>query len=355
MDVRPPIPIHFVAFGPPMPLALPRLFVAWLLAFYATWLAAVFFFDLWRVVADHWPIATTMAAGSYFAGSTPMGGGTVGFPVLVLLFDQSTSLGRDFSFAVQSIGMTSAAILILCRRQEIEWPMLKGALLGSLISTPIGVLVIAPWVPDLYVKLLFAVLWGSFGLLHLARVNEFVGYQGITPTRHRFDTWCGLAIGISGGMVIAGVTGVGIDMLIYTVLVLLCRADLRIAIATSVLLMAFTSMVGIATGLIAGRVAPEVFGHWIAAAPVVAIGAPIGALLVSRLDRRITLLVVAMLCVGQLLWTLHHEWQLLTLWALVLVALGLGFFCLLFAELGRWGERLRKHHAQRLLAQRNGH
>ena len=320
-------------------------FFVWLAAFYGCWLAGVFFFNLWPIVAAHWPIATAMAAGSYFAGSTPMGGGTVGFPVLVLLFDQPSSLGRDFSFAVQSIGMTSASILILCRRQELEWPMLKSALVGSLISTPVGVLLVAPMVPDLYVKLLFAVLWGSFGLLHLARVNTFVSYQGITPTRHRFDFWCGLAIGVTGGLAIAGVTGVGIDMLIYTVLVLLCRADLRIAIATSVILMAFTSIVGIATGMISGRVAPAVLGHWLAAAPVVAIGAPAGALLVSKLNRRITLLVVATLCVGQLAWTIHHEWHALTPWTLGLVLLGLGLFCLVFAELGRWGFRLWRDQA----------
>jgi hypothetical protein len=36
-----------------------------------------------------------MAFGSYVAGSTPMGGGTVGFPILVLLFDLPATLGRD--------------------------------------------------------------------------------------------------------------------------------------------------------------------------------------------------------------------------------------------------------------------
>lgn len=66
-----------------------------------------------------------MAIGFYAAGSTPMGGGTVGFPILVLLFKQSSMLGRDFSFTVQNIGMTSAAILIIRRRQPVEWPMVR--------------------------------------------------------------------------------------------------------------------------------------------------------------------------------------------------------------------------------------
>ncbi|MDX1626962.1 MAG: TSUP family transporter, partial [Wenzhouxiangellaceae bacterium] len=134
-------------------------FIAWLTVFYAAWLGLVVVGDHWNTLLEHWPIASAMALGSYFAGSTPMGGGTVGFPVLVLLMDSPAVLGRDFSFAVQSIGMTSASIYILCRGQEIEWPMLRAALVGSLIGTPLGILFVAPLVSDLFIKLLFAATW----------------------------------------------------------------------------------------------------------------------------------------------------------------------------------------------------
>ncbi len=80
-------------------------FLIWLGAFYATWLVLVISLDAWSHVVGNWAIAAAMAFGSYFAGSTPMGGGTVGFPVLTLLFDYPASLGRDFGLAVQSIGM----------------------------------------------------------------------------------------------------------------------------------------------------------------------------------------------------------------------------------------------------------
>jgi len=39
-----------------------------------------------------------------------MGGGSVGFPILVLLLGEPARLGRDFSFAVQSLGMGCAAL-----------------------------------------------------------------------------------------------------------------------------------------------------------------------------------------------------------------------------------------------------
>lgn len=44
-----------------------------------------------------------------------MGGGTVGFAVLVLFFDRSATLGGHFRFAVQSIGMTGASFFIMAR------------------------------------------------------------------------------------------------------------------------------------------------------------------------------------------------------------------------------------------------
>ena len=151
----------------------------WLVAFYGSWLAFVVFGGYLQTVADHWPMAAAMAAGSYVAGSTPMGGGTVGFPVLVLLMDLPAMLGRDFSFAIQAVGMTSASIYILCSRQELEWPMLRAALPGALVGTPLGILFVAPLASDLFIKLLFAAMWCSFGLLHLRRINEITADEPI--------------------------------------------------------------------------------------------------------------------------------------------------------------------------------
>lgn len=287
-----------------------RLFFAWLIAFYAVWLGLVLTGGYADTVQAHWPIALAMALGSYFAGSTPMGGGTIGFPVLVLLFDQPAALGRDFALAVQSIGMVSASIFILARRQPIDWHLLRPALAGSLIGTPLGAAFVAPFVPDLGVKLIFAVIWASFGVMHFVRIRKIVASSGNAAPWPGKDQPIGFAIGLTGGLVSA-LTGVGIDMLIYAVLVLMYRADLRIAIPTSVILMAFTSVVGIASNLLlaaffpgAHAVSAEVFHNWLAAAPIVAVGAPIGAFVVSRLPRTPTLLIVSSLCIVQFVWTL---------------------------------------------------
>ena len=321
-------------------------FFTWLVLFYAAWLLLVFGGGYLQTVLEHWPMAAAMAAGSYVAGSTPMGGGTVGFPVLVLLMDLPATLGRDFSFAIQAVGMTSASIYILCSRQELEWPMLRAALPGALVGTPLGILFVAPLASDLFIKLLFAAMWCSFGLLHLRRINEITSYEGMTPHDKSFDHKVGFIVGFFGGLTIASVTGVGIDMFIYMFLVLWCHADLKIAIPTSVMLMAFTSLVGISTKLLVGDVQPGTFENWLAAAPVVAVGAPFGALVVNKVGRRPTLIVVSVLCVLQFIWTLVHERDALTLWNVSAALLGVVVFLLLFQDMYRHGYRLarRKRH-----------
>lgn len=313
------------------------IWLLWLALFYGVWSWLVFGQGRWEQAREHWPIALAMALGSYAAGSTPMGGGTVGFPILVLLFDLPAELGRDFSFAVQSIGMTSAAIFILARRQPLAWAMLKGAMVGALVGTPLGIFFIAPYVPALWIKLVFAVVWGSFGLLHLRRIGEIASHDGMTDFDEHWDWRVGLAIGVLAGASVASVTGVGIDMVLYTVLVLLCRADLKIAIPTSVTIMAFTSLVGIATKAFFTGVQPGVFENWLAAAPVVALGAPLGVFMVNFIGRKPTLLFVAFLCVGQLIWTLTQEWQALGVGGLIVSLLAVGACLFGFEKLRVYG------------------
>lgn len=329
--------VRYFFHRPPWP------FILWLFVFYASWLTIVSGMGLWDEVTSHWPISVAMAAGSYFAGSTPMGGGTVGFPVLVLLFDMPASLGRNFGLAVQSIGMTSASIYILAARRSVDWALLKPALLGSLIATPLGAAFIAPYAPNLGVKLLFATIWASFGIIHFAKIKAIVAPDVQRAPDAKLDTPIGLFVGLVGG-VVAALTGVGIDMIIYAALVLFYRSDIKSAIPTSVILMAFTSVVGIASNVALSRadpvlyaLDPEVFYNWIAAAPVVALGAPFGAIIVQQLPREPTLLIVSTLCIGQFVWTLFAEQVMgFPLFAALAAVLILNLF---FLYLFRKGER----------------
>jgi len=280
-----------------------RAFIVWLALWYAAWAAIVLLGGHAGAVSSHWPIALAMAIGSYFAGSTPMGGGAIGFPVLVLILGEPATLGRDFSLAVQSIGMTSASIYILVTRRPLERTLLAWTLLGVTVATPLAAAFAAGRVSDLWIKLLFAVIWCSFGIMHFVKMREIVAVKGVTRTSTTLDREIGLAVGVIGGA-LAALVGVGVDMVLYAALVLLYRADLKVAIPTSVIAMAYASLVGTASHAALGALDPAIFGHWIAAAPVVALGAPLGALVVQRLPRAPTLLIVSALCVVQYLWML---------------------------------------------------
>jgi len=315
-------------------------FFVWLALFYSGWLTLVTTRGLWPTVTDHWPISLTMLLGSYVAGSTPMGGGTVGFPVLVLLFGEPPALGRDFSFFIQSIGMTSASFFIFCSRQRVAWRMLGPAMLGSAVGAPLGILFFAPLVPAQWIKVLFAVTWASFGILTLVKRHELAANTAITPGYRRLDWMLGGSLGLLGGACVAAVTGVGIDMLVYAALVLVRRADLKIAIPSSVILMAFTSLVGLATKSLSGGIQPGVFENWIAAAPVVALGAPLGALVVHRVGRIPTLIFVSALCLAQFVWTYYEDWEALGVNGLLVGAAALLVFQAVFHGMHVLGRRL---------------
>lgn len=275
--------------------------------FYGAWLFLMRDPENVATALAHGPIALTMLFGSYVAGSTPMGGGTVAFPILVLAYGLPATLGRDFSFVIQSIGMTSASIFILCRRQQLASAMLGGSMAGSLIGLPFGILWVAPNIPTVWVKLLFAVFWAAFGVLHLSRIDDLVTTTGNTGRNGYGEFVAGMVAGVIGGMTIVAVTGVGIDMLLYALLVLACRVDPKVAIPTSVVAMAFNSVLGTAIKLGTTGIEAGVWGNWLAAAPVVVLGAPLGAFVVGFIGRRLTLLFVASLCVVQFVWACYHE------------------------------------------------
>lgn len=278
----------------------------WVVCFFSFWLTFVWWNDYWSEIASHWPIALGMAAGSYVAGSTPLGGGTVGFPILVLLFEFPATAGRNFSFCIQSIGMVSAAIYILSSRQQIAWGMLKWAMATTCLVLPLSTVTLVLFVSDLYIKLLFAVIWCSFGIMSLVKLGELCALHGINRHAEKHDRVAGIIVGSIGG-VVASITGVGIDMVIYAVLVLMWRAVLKIATPTSVLLMAFASVLGVLTHVTLGTLTQEVFFDWLAAAPVVCLGAPLGAFIVNLIDRRLTLVFVSLLCIGQFGWIAYQE------------------------------------------------
>jgi small basic protein len=129
-------------------------------------------------------------------------------------------------------------------------------------------------------------------------------------------------------------------MALYTILVLLCRADLKIAIPSSVIIMAFGSVVGIVAKILTSGVQPGVYENWLAAAPIVALGAPLGVFAVELIGRKPTLLFVAALCVGQFIWTCWNERVALGPIGLAVSLASVGVMLFGFEKLRIWGGRI---------------
>ena len=70
-------------------------------------------------VTSYYPLMISMIFGSMIAGSTPLGGGVVAFPVTVLVLGFSPSQGRDFSLMIQSVGMSAASFLIFTEKGDL--------------------------------------------------------------------------------------------------------------------------------------------------------------------------------------------------------------------------------------------
>jgi len=196
--------------------------------------------------------------------------------------------------------------------RALAWGVLRWALLGSLIGTPIGPLLRAPHATAVQVdqvELSFAVVWAAFGVMTLSRLRPLAMQTGMLAPGPETQQAAGLGVGLLCGACLAALTGVGVDMLLYSVLVLLFRADLRLAIPSAVTPMAFSSLVGLATRSLLAAIEPArpgfppgLWEDWLAAAPIVVVGAPLGALAVRLVSRVLTPRLVSLLCVAQLAW-----------------------------------------------------
>lgn len=282
----------------------------------------------WERVVDNWVASLTMTAGSFVAGATPQGGGAVAFPVFTKALDIPSEVARTFSLCIQTVGMGAATLAILLRRRRIETRALAIALPFAVTGFLIGYFALsdrselfAPSVlPGAYVKVGFTLLVVAMAyVIHLAyRVHVLEVRHQVSSYTPRFVA-CLAGCALFGGLASSQV-GSGSDVLLYLALVVLAGLSPRVGVPTSVVLMASISLLGfVLIGVIDGQLditlssrgvtsvggaetLPaldpgrfDLFGLWIAAVPVVAWGAPLGAWATSKVtDRQLVAFVVAL-------------------------------------------------------------
>ncbi len=250
------------------------------------WIIGMLRGDRWGVLADNAFMSVTMAFGSFIAGATSEGGGAVAFPVMTLAFQIPPATARDFSLMIQAVGMMAAAVTILLTGIRVEWHALLWSSLGGALGVILGLEFVADLVPPPFAKMLFTSTWLSFAfaLFMINRYREREVHLQITHFLPRHGVLL-VGTGILGG-VISSITGSGLDITTFALLVLRLRITESVATPTSVVLMGINAAIGFAwKELAGGGVAPEAWGYWWACVPIVVIGAPIGARFIAQRSR----------------------------------------------------------------------
>jgi uncharacterized membrane protein YfcA len=244
-------------------------------------------------------MSVTMVFGSFIAGSTSEGGGAVAFPVMTLLFKIHPACARNFSLAIQSVGMTAAAFAIWRCRIPVERNAVIFSSLGGAAGILLGTFFVVPlFTNPAFTKMFFASVWLSFAVaLYLINRdrNRTIYYTIVDFKAHRAGAVLVL-VGVLGG-IITSLTGSGLDIFTFSFLTLRYRVCEKVATPTSVVLMGFNSVVGFLTHLFLvptprdgiaywmGDFQVEAFHYWLVCIPVVILGAPAGARFIRNKSR----------------------------------------------------------------------
>ena len=266
-----------------------------LLCALTVWTAWLIILEPSRAIAnaiEHWEFAFTMMFGSMVAGATSMGGGAVAFPALTKWLEVSPQDAKVFSLAIQSIGMSAASFTIVAMKTPVEWKLIRWVSLGGVFGIFLGTTFLAMMLPSEVIKISFTMIISSFALvLMILKQNKDRRNLKISSwgTRERF--LC-VSIGFLGG-VISGLVGSGMDIFAYSVMVLLFGLCEKVSTPTSVILMAINAIAGFSIhNFVIGDFIAPVSNYWLAAIPVVVVGAPTGAILCNLMGRNLIIQIL---------------------------------------------------------------
>lgn len=285
-------------------------------------------------LAGHWYYPATMVVGAFVAGSTPEGGGAVAFPVLNIFLSIDRVLARDFSLMVQSIGMTSASILILSRRESrlADFRPLLWWIPVSFAGFVIGMLTLqAIRVPVIQAS--FLSLTMAFAVAYLRSPHR--GFADAVEGGDRKDNAVMSFVLLLGGFC-SSLFGTGADILIYTLLVTRFALKEKRATELSIVLMASLSILGFVwRGLVQHALTGEQVQAWLCAAPVVLVMAPLGSAVLRRVDQEWMLRAIVVINIGQLAYfNLFRPTLEKTLWSVSLTVLLLVVFVQIMGRVG---------------------
>lgn len=239
-----------------------------------------------RAISEHWVISVTMIFGSLVGGGTSEGGGAVAFPVFTKLLGIPPQDARVFSLAIQSIGMGCASLAIIYMRIKIEWRAILWAGGAGIVGIILCTFFLLPVVAPPLVRIVFTVMVCSLAiaLILLNRGEHKFRNEEIPVFGGREKAFLMMA-GFIGG-ILSGLVGCGENIATFTLLVLLFRVCEKVATPTTVILMTIVTIVGFGLHVfVTGHFTETVKAYWLAAVPIVCVGAPLGAFICAHMKR----------------------------------------------------------------------
>lgn len=279
--------------------------------YWPVWIYAMTTKEVWREsFSEFYPMSLCMILGCFIAGSTPIGGAVMAFPVSVLILKFTPAQGRDFAAFIQSVGMTAATYLIFVRKRHmVNLDMLIISCFGGTVGVLLGIdMDLAPfWVNVTYMVytlafaciLLYTHMRTSGGTVTVRgtvaaqslEVNkegsQWIKDDSVPKTTLLLLHFGLFVVGICGGA-LTSKTGSGSDTVafVYGVfgynLVLskpITEASLTI---TSVCIMGYMTVVVAAIRQLQGDVHRNVYLCWGAVSWIVVAGAPFGSLVLNE-------------------------------------------------------------------------
>ncbi|MDJ0597658.1 MAG: sulfite exporter TauE/SafE family protein [Crocosphaera sp.] len=254
---------------------------------FITWIVWLTFLGIDKAffhLIHYWQIALTMLFGSMIAGGTSIGGGAVAFPVFTKLLHIPPHDAKIFSLAIQSVGMVAAALTIYLTKITVEWRVIPWASFGGIIGIFLGLNYFSSWLAPDILKMCFTVMLTSFSVTLFILNKNHKRKKKLISNWGNSEKWACVLAGIIGG-IMSGLAGNGIDIVVFSVMVLVWRLSEKVATPTSVILMAINAVVGFFLQVSVFDDFPTNVQHyWLAAIPIVVIGAPLGTVLCSKLN-----------------------------------------------------------------------
>jgi uncharacterized protein len=273
-------------------------------------------------IIDYFQISLTMIFGSMIAGGTSIGGGAIAFPVFTKILHIPPHDAKVFSLAIQGIGMTAASLTILLTQIKIEWRIILWGSLGGGIGIYLGTVFFAPLLPPQFIKMSFTAMATSFAIVLFIQHKKKKPYHLSLPIWTIRERAILLIAGFLGG-IMSGLVGNGIDIFLFAIMVLLFRMNEKVATFTSVILMAINALLGFAIHVFLLQDFSEtVRSYWLAAIPIVVVGAPIGAMICSFLSqKRIVKILVSLIFIELItsLLLIPLEWMITSTFLIILI------------------------------------